>query len=58
MGKHFLAKHKQPDIPGPGHYDQDIPNYKPLYERIKISYNFIQNNRNRFDEPMEPSSVL
>jgi len=49
MGKHFLPKQKNPDIPGPGHYDQDIPNFKPLYERIKISHNFIQNNRNRFD---------
>ena len=53
--KHFLAKPKHPEQPGPGHYDViEEPVFKPLYERIKISHNFIQNNRDRFDEPVEP----
>ena len=54
INRHFLAKPKHPEKPGPGHYDViEEPTFKPLYERIKISHNFIQNNKNRFNETIE-----
>lgn len=28
-------------MPGPGAYSQEIPDFKPLYEKIKMSGNFI-----------------
>jgi hypothetical protein len=37
-------------MPGPGSYDPDIPTFKPLYERIKISNNFMQSSKDRFNE--------
>jgi hypothetical protein len=39
-------------MPGPGYYDQELPNFKPLYERIKISHNFIKGGKDRLDEPL------
>jgi hypothetical protein len=36
-------------LPGPGTYEHDIPSFKPLYEKIKISSNFIQSKKDRFN---------
>ena len=41
------------EFPGPGAYYAELPNFKPLYEKIKISSNFMQSSKDRFDEPLE-----
>jgi hypothetical protein len=40
---------KNSDFPGPGSYQYDMPNFKPLYERIKISGNFMLSKKDRFN---------
>jgi hypothetical protein len=49
----FIEKRSNSDMPGPGYYDSDIPNFKPLYERIKISNNFMQSSKDRFNDSMD-----
>lgn len=49
--KYFLPKRPAPAVPGPGYYDCEVPSFKPLYERIKISNYFVQNGKDRFNEP-------
>lgn len=36
-----LIKEQSFQEPGPGWYNYDMPNFKPVYERIKMSKNFI-----------------
>jgi hypothetical protein len=48
--KMFIERPANKDIPGPGSYDAEIPTFKPLYERIKISNNFMQSGKDRFND--------
>ena len=36
------------DFPGPCTYDSSIPKFKPFYDDIKVSRNFISGRKNRF----------
>lgn len=52
--KLFLARKRPAEIPGPGHYEYEVPTFKPLYERIKISSNFMQTGKDRFNDSVDP----
>ena len=36
-----IVRENKFEVPGPGSYDHSIPDFKPLYEKVKISKNFI-----------------
>ena len=36
------------DMPGPTTYDQTVPEFKSIYEKIKVSRNFAPTGKDRF----------
>lgn len=36
-----IVRENKFEVPGPGSYDHNIPDFKPVYEKVKISKNFI-----------------
>ena len=41
--------------PGPGWYNSSLPNFKPIYERIKFSRNFISPENEEIGKMWMPS---
>lgn len=36
-----IIKEEKDEVPGPGSYNHELPDFKPLYEKIKLSKNFM-----------------
>ena len=46
----YLPTKTKKDTPGPGAYDAHPPDFKPLYEQVKVSGNFVECKKQRFDD--------
>lgn len=52
-----IIHEERDDIPGPGTYDHDIPDFKPFYEKIKLSKNFIAPNLEKKSQKKSPTAT-